>query len=41
LVCTARFGNGGLGSAAKHCDGLARYHELPDTDIRSIPAIKT
>ena len=28
LVCTARFGNGRLGSAAHHCDGLARYHEL-------------
>src|SRR6516165_4639620 len=28
LACTARFGNGRLGSAAHHCDGLARYHEL-------------
>jgi hypothetical protein len=24
LVCTTRFGNGRLGSAAHHCDGLAR-----------------
>jgi len=31
-----------LGSAAHHCDGLARYHELPKSkDIRSIPASKT
>jgi hypothetical protein len=29
LVCTARFGNGRLGSVARYCDGLARYHELP------------
>ena len=28
LACTARSGNGRLGSAAHHCDGLARYHEL-------------
>ena len=41
LVCTARFGNGRLGSAAYHCDGLARYHELSQVkDIRSIPASK-
>src|SRR5262245_3518122 len=32
LVCTARFGNGRLGSAAHHCDGLARYHELPQVN---------
>ena len=42
LACTARSGNGRLGSAAHHCDGLARYHELSQvTDIRSIPASKT
>src|SRR5262249_41864542 len=29
LACTARFGNGGLGSAAHYCDGLARYHAAP------------
>jgi hypothetical protein len=29
LICTARFGNGRLGSAAQHCDALARHHELP------------
>ena len=29
LARTARFGNGRLGSAAHYCDGLARYHELP------------
>jgi hypothetical protein len=32
LACTARFGNGRLGSAAHHCDGLARYHELPQVN---------
>src|SRR5262245_52028142 len=32
LVCTARFGNGPLGSVAQHCDGLARYHELPQVN---------
>ena len=32
LVCTARFGNGRLGSAAQNCDGLARYHELPQVN---------
>jgi hypothetical protein len=32
LVCTPRFGNGQLGSAAHHCDGLARYHELPQVN---------
>src|SRR5262245_65600496 len=32
LACTARFGNGRLGSAAHYCDGLARYHELPQVN---------
>jgi hypothetical protein len=32
LACTARFGNGRLGSVAHHCDGLARYHELPQVN---------
>ena len=32
VVCTARFGNCPLGSAAQHCDGLARYHELPQVN---------
>ena len=32
MVCTARFGNGPLGSVAQHCDGLARYHELPQVN---------
>ncbi len=31
LACTARLANGRLGSAAHHCDGLARYHELPNS----------
>jgi hypothetical protein len=31
LACTARFGNGRL-SSAHHCDGLARYHELPQVN---------
>ena len=26
---TARFGNGRLGSAAHHCDGLTRYESWP------------
>src|SRR5262245_53358467 len=29
VVCTPALVNGPLGSAAQHCDGLARYHELP------------
>jgi len=29
LVFTASFGNGRLGSAAHHYDGLARYHAAP------------
>src|SRR6266542_5952674 len=32
VVCTARFGNGRLGPAAHYCDGLARYHELPQVN---------
>jgi hypothetical protein len=32
LACTARFSNGRLGSVAHHCDGLARYHELPQVN---------
>jgi hypothetical protein len=38
LVCTARFGNGRLGSAAHHCDGLARYHELSQGERISVPS---
>ena len=38
LACTARFGNGRLGSAAHCCDWLARYHELPEVaQYKTIP----
>src|SRR4029453_17188329 len=32
LAYTARFGNGRLGAVAHLCDGLARYHELPQVN---------